>query len=277
MNSYGLFNIGKMYMTFSKNTAIFKSGLPGGKTKIVKAPSLPLITINFNTTTESFVVEKRVLSGMRRPIWEHAAGEPAQAGGISWNDSVYYIQNKDCRLRAEFEPRWRHRFEGKGQRSICIANRTSTFVLETKNLWFKEPGRGARRERFRSIAVDDDFVVGLSRRSYVVYNFGDPSLKGGPWSEPHKVQRYTMKDLDCPKRGCPGPDESRLCPVCSDITLSSLWGHHADNESPDVSSDEDEESSEGVLSEPEHWAGDSNEADEGWETSEYGDGYGYSY
>ncbi|KAJ3950078.1 uncharacterized protein N0V96_001215 [Colletotrichum fioriniae] len=259
------------------NTAIFKSGLPGGKTKIVKAPSLPLITINFNTTTESFVVEKRVLSGMRRPIWEHAAGEPAQAGGISWNDSVYYIQNKDCRLRAEFEPRWRHRFEGKGPRSICIANKTSTFVLETKNLWFKEPGRGARRERFRSIAVDDDFVVGLSRRSYVVYNFGDPSLKGGPWSEPHKVQRYTMKDLDCPKRGCPGPDESRLCPVCSDITLSSLWGHHADNESPDVSSDEDEESSEGVLSEPEHWAGDSNEADEGWETSEYGDGYGYSY
>ncbi|KAL2875783.1 hypothetical protein SGCOL_008929 [Colletotrichum sp. CLE4] len=252
MNSYGLFNIGKMYRPLSKDVAILNSELHGGKSKIVKSPSLLLRIINFNTMTESFVVEKRVLNGMRRPIWEHAALRPEQAGGISWNDSVYYIQNKDSYLPAEATPRWRHQFEGKNQRAICIANKTSTFVLETKSLWFEESARMVRGdgERFRSIAVDDDFVVGLCRRGYVVYNFGNPSLKGGPWSEPHQVQHYTEKDIDCPKRGCPGPEESRSrwCPICGDGTLNNfLWDRHS-AESLDVSSDEDDESSEGMPS-----------------------------
>ncbi|KAL0783477.1 hypothetical protein CaCOL14_001383 [Colletotrichum acutatum] len=228
MNSYGLFNISNIYRSFSKSLSTVKSELP--ENEAVRTPSLPVRSINFNTVTESFIVEKRVLNGMRRPIWDIGSRDPAQSGGILWNDSIYYIQNKLPILAGDNKPRWRHEFEGNGQRSICIANKSSTVVLETNKPWFKES------EAFRTIAVDDDFVVGLSRRGYVVYNFGDSSLKGGPWSEPHKVRLHMdNKDIECPVWGCPGPKESNTCQVCgNDIgntAVHNMWESSDEGES----------------------------------------------
>ncbi|KAK1460059.1 F-box domain-containing protein [Colletotrichum melonis] len=224
MNSYGLFNISNIYRSISKSLSTVKSELPGNEA--VRTPSLPLRSINFNTVTESFIVEKRVLNGMRMPIWDFGSRDPSQTGGILWNDSIYYIQNKLPILAGDNKPRWRHEFEGNGQRSICIANKSSTVVLETNNPWFKES------EAFRTIAVDDDFVVGLSRRGYVVYNFGDSSLKGGPWCEPHKVRLYMdNKDTECPVWGCPGPNKSSTCQVCSnDIGNTAVYMYESSDE-----------------------------------------------
>ncbi|KXH31276.1 F-box domain-containing protein [Colletotrichum salicis] len=206
MNSYGLYNIGTMYKSLSKQIVIVNSAMPGKKT--VETPSFFLRIIKFDTTTEIFRVEKKVLWGMRRPIWEPATCNPVQAGGVLWNDSVIYLQNKTPRLNGNNKPQWRHDFKGNGQRAICIANNSMTVVLETNKPWFKESGE------FRSIAVDDDFVVGLSRRGYVVYNFGDPSLNGGPWTGRHQVRRYHARDTECPVSGCPGPTEFTRCQIC---------------------------------------------------------------
>ncbi|KAF4776206.1 F-box domain-containing protein [Colletotrichum scovillei] len=223
MNSYGLFNIGNIYRSTSKSLTTVKSELSGKEA--VRTPSLPVRSINFNTVTESFIVEKRVLNGMRRPIWDFGSRDPSQTGGILWNDSIYYIQNKSPIYPGDNKSRWRHEFEGNGQRSICIANKSSTVVLETNNPWF------TGSEAFRTIAVDDDFVVGLSSRSYVVYNFGDSSLKGGPWCEPHNVRLYMdNKDTKCPVWGCPGPNKSSTCQVCSDDIVDTVNMYESSDE-----------------------------------------------
>ncbi|OHE92462.1 F-box domain-containing protein [Colletotrichum orchidophilum] len=231
MNAFGLCNIGILYRPLSRGKVTTDSGLPGSK--LVKTPSLSMLHLNFNTATESFVLEQRVLKGMRRPIWDSGSLDPAQAGGILWNDSIHYVQNQTPQLEGH-RTRWRHEGEGQVQRSICIANKSSTLVLDTTKLWFREPVHGYHGEKFRSMAVDDDFVIGLSGRSYVVYNFGDPRLKGGPWSEAHRVRHYTAKDTDCPVWGCFGPSNSRGCLSCG------VEGNSVDGSDNDWDTSDDE-------------------------------------
>ncbi|OHW90980.1 F-box domain-containing protein [Colletotrichum incanum] len=167
MNPYGLYNLCALFEHTSAKVVHCKP--PGAKS--MQTPRMTLFLINFNTINETFSYDTRELYGMRRPYnW---ASEPSN--GIVWNDLTYYIQSDTAKGEDDVSPDWEHEVKARGVRSLCIADKSSTLVISEDSSWFSE-GEGTR-----SIAVDDDFLVAISDKEYIAWNFGDFGLRDDPW------------------------------------------------------------------------------------------------
>lgn len=190
----------------------------------VRTAGLNLYRINFNTVTETFSQDCRNLNGMRRPLWDVAGVEPEQFSCVAWNDLFYYTQRYSIVGLYDQSLRWRNRKKLRGIRAICVADKSSTLVINENEGWFCES------EGSRTLEVDDDFVVALSGTGYCVYNFGEFGLTDAPWVRKPEVsrwRRYTVEDTDCPVSGCGGAARSDDCEICGGGTN----GYDPDDES----------------------------------------------
>ncbi|GKT44622.1 uncharacterized protein ColSpa_04803 [Colletotrichum spaethianum] len=206
MNSYGLYNLGVLFEHTSANADHCKAtGVRSATT-----PSMTLFQINFDTVNETFSNNIQELSGLRRPLWDARNWEPALSGGVVWNDLIYYIQNGTARMGNDASLGWKSRIEIRGVRALCIADGSSTLIVDEDSPWFSE------EEGSRSIAVDDDFLVVISDKGYDAWNFGDSGLRDKPWRRsagPLWRLRLTTQDTDCPVQGCSCPDNNTSCRI----------------------------------------------------------------
>ncbi|KAK1979342.1 F-box domain-containing protein [Colletotrichum cereale] len=195
INAYGLYSLSVHFKDSSASVA--SSEVPGAKS--AKTPSMILSRVNFNTISETFSCTTEELNGMRRPLWDPRHQAPELAGGVVWNDLIYYIQNHKNTATNDMTLFWKTGAELSGVRSLCIVNKTSTQVINEDSPWFTE------REGFRTIAVDDDFLVAISDKGYVVWNHGDFGLREKPWERSHGSAwrlQLTTQDIGCPVQGC---------------------------------------------------------------------------
>ncbi|KAE9574011.1 hypothetical protein CGCF415_v006458 [Colletotrichum fructicola] len=178
-------------------------------------PDLPVFRYNFDTLTETFseTVEEYEL-GMRRPVWGSPDGSPETSGGRRWNGQTYYLQkwrpHEDGPRIYQFTE-----WAGKvwGYSAVCVADESSTLVLGPLHEKVFYDGLG-----IEEIAIDDEFVVGMSPMGYMVWNFGVRGADREPWqlkddSSP-MLTRYTDADRQCPIKGCKGPGSAKACYIC---------------------------------------------------------------
>ncbi|KAJ0279017.1 hypothetical protein COL940_006992 [Colletotrichum noveboracense] len=178
-------------------------------------PDLPVFRYNFDTLTETFseTVEEYEL-GMRRPVWGSPDGSPETSGGRRWNGQTYYLQkwrpHEDGPSIYQFAE-----WAGKvwGYSAVCVADESSTLVLGPLHEKVFYDGLG-----IEEIAIDDEFVVGMSPMGYMVWNFGVRSADREPW-QPNDdsslmLTRYTDADRQCPIKGCKGPGSAKACYIC---------------------------------------------------------------
>ncbi|KAK1573464.1 F-box domain-containing protein [Colletotrichum navitas] len=210
VNAYGLCSLGVYFEDPPYD--ILDSGAPCAKSAQTP-PNMILSRINFNTINETFSCTTQELKGMRRPLWDNPSGLlPEREGGVVWNDVIYYIQNHTTMEATGTPWFWKTGVEMSGVRSLCIADKSSTQVINEDSPWFTEEEDTSYllSDGCRGIAVDDDFLVAISKNGYVVWNHGDFGLREKPWVRNHGSAwrlRLTTQDTGCPVQGC-------LVPVC---------------------------------------------------------------
>ncbi|GJC83482.1 hypothetical protein ColLi_06320 [Colletotrichum liriopes] len=197
MNPYGLYNLCALVEHTSAKVVHCK--LPGAK--FMQTPSMTLFHVNFNTVNETFSHDTRELNG----IQQSCQWVPEPSGGILWNDLTYYILTDTAEVEDDVSPGWECGVKLRGVRALCIADKSSTLVINEDSSWFSE------EEGPRSIAVDEDFLVAISDKEYFVWNFGDFGLRDEPWKRgPGFLRRLRLiaQDTYDPFRGCSGLDDS---------------------------------------------------------------------
>ncbi|KAK1963807.1 hypothetical protein LY78DRAFT_739533 [Colletotrichum sublineola] len=217
MNAYGTCTLSACF----DNAAVLDPD-PDPETRCARSTRTPPTTIlhriNFNTISETFSFSTQELKGMRRPLWNSLCSAPDHQGGVIWNDLIYYLQNHTAQSVDGKTLVWKTGFELSGLRSLCIVDKSSTQVINEDLPWFTEEWppeesrdewsieEGSSRPRgCRHIAVDDDFLVAISDKGYVVWNYGDFGLRTQPWvpSDGYAWRlRLATQDMGCAVQGC---------------------------------------------------------------------------
>ncbi|KAK2027485.1 hypothetical protein LX32DRAFT_683833 [Colletotrichum zoysiae] len=186
VNAYGLCSLTLCHEV--PPGSIAKSEAPDAKSG-TSSPGMKFYQINFNTNNDTFSCNTLHVQGQRQPLWDLSSPEPEpeHAGGIFWNDLVYYIQkHSDIVSEDDRSLDWKIGASIPDGRSICFADKSSTQVINQDLPWF----RPFMEEKFpdedvgevhRNLAVDDDFLVAISSQGYSVWNFGDFGLTEEPW------------------------------------------------------------------------------------------------
>ncbi|KAK2049993.1 F-box domain-containing protein [Colletotrichum somersetense] len=209
VNAYGLCSLSVCHEVPPKSIA--KSEAPDAKSGM-SPPGMKIHQIKFNTINDTFSCDTLHLEGKRQPLWDFSSLGPEHAGGLFWNDLVYYIQkHSDIVSYDDRSLDWKIGANVPGDRSICFADKSSTQIINENSPWFrpfmeKFPDEDMG-EVHRNLAVDDDFLVAISTKGYGVWNFGDFGLTKEPWV-PSDVDEYvsclrlTDEDTGCPVKDC---------------------------------------------------------------------------
>ncbi|KAK2053172.1 hypothetical protein LY76DRAFT_687430 [Colletotrichum caudatum] len=210
VNGHGLCSLSVCYEVPPESIA--KSEAPDAKPGMTP-PGMKIDQIKFNVVSEAFSCNTLHLEGERQPLWDFSKLGPEYAGGLIWNDLVYYIQkHNDILSYGDRSLGWKAGADLPGARSICVADRSSTQIINHDSPWFEQ----FMEEKFpdedlgevhRNIEVDDNYMVAISSKGYTVWNFHNFAQTEEPWvrrdvHEYISCLRLTDKDVGCPVKDC---------------------------------------------------------------------------